>query len=224
MSLVLKLQTLLHRKIIGCCSIKMYVCVLVLQTSLKTRIIVYNVKLCCRLMEHIILCTQGNACPSWGCFLADHQASTAGLYLCRGAVALVWKQGALCCSMGGTTSEHDGKGLPRFTQRVNPCCCSHVFPKARTSWLCAGQQAEGCEGWKEQRGKDAHLTLLLLELDLDVGELGPQLLIGGLQGSQGVRPGTAAAPPRHGAAPRPPAVLLLRRYIFSPTCRREAHV
>lgn len=73
-------------------------------------------------------------------------------------------------------------------------------------------------------GRGAHLALLLLELDLDVGELGPQLLVGGLQGSQGVGPGAAAAPLRHGAAPRPPAVLLLHRYIFSPTCRREADV
>lgn len=38
-----------------------------------------------------------------------------------------------------------------------------------------------------RKGKDAHLTLFLLELYLDVGELGPELFIGSLQGGQGIR-------------------------------------
>lgn len=110
---------------------------------------------------------------------------------------------------GGTASELDGNGPARFTHGRSPLAT--CFPR-HGNGLRARRRAE-------RGGKEAHLALLLLELDLDVGELGPQLLVGGLQGGQGVGPGAAAAPPRHGAAPRPPAVLLLRRYIFSAACR-----
>lgn len=77
-----------------------------------------------------------------------------------------------------------------------------------------------------REGIDAHLTLFLLELYLDVGELGPELLVGSLQGGQGVR----LVPPRaaagallgHGEAVAGTAsrsgrlVLPSAHYIFSP--------
>lgn len=63
-------------------------------------------------------------------------------------------------------------------------------------------------------GWGAHLALLLLQLNLDVGELGPQLLVGGLQSSEGLGP-VPLAPAAHallghgegglrGAGGRPP--------------------
>lgn len=67
-------------------------------------------------------------------------------------------------------------------------------------------------------GKEAaHLALLLLQLDLDVGELGPELLVGSLQGGQGIRlvpPGPAGAPLGHGEGRDSPAAPAAPLYIF----------
>lgn len=151
----------------------------------------------------------------------------------------------------GNNLKHDMKGLYRFTQKASPCC-SRASPQGfisevRYMALCGAagkerweQDTAGCLRFnrcgRDRRGKeDTHLTLLLLELDLDVGELRPELLVGSLQGGQGVgplSPGAAAgALPRHGEAARQgagagPAVPALRllllaapRYIFSLACR-----
>jgi len=79
-----------------------------------------------------------------------------------------------------------------------------------------------------RKGKGAHLTLFLLELYLDVGELGPELFIGSLQGSQGVRllaPSSAAGAllghgeaGRRGGESRPEALVpaLARGFSASP--------
>lgn len=152
----------------------------------------------------------------------------------------------------GNSLKHDMKGLYCFTQKASPCrsCASPQGFISEVGYRLATCGAAGKESWeqdsagclhfnhcgRERRGKeDTHLTLLLLELDLDVGELRPELLVGSLQGGQGVgplSPGAAAgALPRHGEAARRgagagPAVPALRllllaapRYIFSLACR-----
>lgn len=83
-----------------------------------------------------------------------------------------------------------------FPQKASSRCMhSDLLSKSCTSQLQVGQRV--VSGQKQQtifilinggkKGKDAHLTLFLLELYLDVSELGPELFIGSLQGSQGVQ-------------------------------------
>lgn len=108
--------------------------------------------------------------------------------------------------------------------RVPTCTCGRgpgvslpqsipSFPAARrgpggpglTGWALPqrpGRPASRC-GWPGVRGGGkgrgrvgAHLALLLLQLDLDVGELGPKLLVGGLQRGEGLGP-VPLAPAAH---------------------------
>lgn len=106
--------------------------------------------------------------------------------------------------------------MPHFPQKASSWCThsDDLLLKSRTSQLQVGQRMVSSQ--KQQtifilinggrKGKDAHLTLFLLELYLDVGELGPELFIGSLQGSQGVQllpPSSAAgALLGHGEATR----------------------
>lgn len=81
-----------------------------------------------------------------------------------------------------------------------------------------------------KKGKDAHLTLFLLELYLDVGELGPELFIGSLQGSQGVQllPPSSAAGALLGhdeaALARGFSSLPLSHYIFLLAWKEGNHI
>ena len=130
------------------------------------------------------------ACYMWAQFHGDHFRGKGHFPGCCHRLRSLWRPRH---PPGTVPSLTPARPLPRSSPElsVHPSCPERAGGHlGRDPTVPGSGQTPGPRRvWRSERGRawGAHLALLLLQLNLDVGELGPKLLVGSLQRSEGLR-------------------------------------